>query len=382
MADGSVEHDGYVVSLYEQDDERWSKCECDLQDAGVTLPLVHRQLWAQTIGSRHWLVSAADRTGTCRAAIAVETRPTRAMPGHVVLRSERVGATNAPWPALRAALVGLRKLAAERPRVLRLEVALFARDAARRAALGKELEALGCCRAVAAQSYVTTSTIDLTPTEEELLASFHGTARRHIRAVAKRPVTLRPIEDERLAPAMHALIVETRRRTGGAVPHRPIDAWIELARRRPEWLRIMGVFADEDDELVAFSCGQLHGDHVVYSDAASVRRDALKLPLGYAPAWELMRWGKSVGARWFDFGGITEGSHHDAEDALGGISDFKRYFKGAIEQVGEEWYVDARPRRALVARAVHEAATTLRGMRSRLWGASTMYATSWVDPKA
>jgi hypothetical protein len=363
-ADVRIGTASYTVSLVHGDGEEWRRCEADLDAAGITLPLVHRRAWSEALGGRHWLLSARDGTGAYCGAAAVSARTTRAFLGHLMLRVERFGTSNAPTSALRAMLVGLRELVAVEPRVLRVEVAVLSRSPERRAAFREELGALGCAASKTPQAYTVTSAVDLSKSHEEILAGFHATARRHIRAVRNKPVRLRLINHQSHAPAMQALIAETRHRTRSSVPDRPIEAWIDLAGRHPEWLRIVGVFSELGGELLAFACGQMHGDHVVYSDAASVRRDSLKLPLGYAPVWELMRWGKRLGAQWFDFAGITPGKHSDAHDPLGGISDFKRYFRGAIEEVGEEWYFEPHPHRARVARAVSRAANALRAQAS------------------
>ena len=62
---------------------------------------------------------------------------------------------------------------------------------------------------------------------------------------------------------------------------------------------------------------------------------------------------------WFDFGGITAGSH-GADDKLGGISDFKRYFSKEIVGVGQEWSLEPRPALNSIARGVSAGARWLR----------------------
>jgi lipid II:glycine glycyltransferase (peptidoglycan interpeptide bridge formation enzyme) len=96
----------------------------------------------------------------------------------------------------------------------------------------------------------------------------------------------------------------------------------------------------------------LHGDHVQYSTAATVRSPDIRMPMAYCLAWDLMQWAHTQGARFFDFGGITEGTQ-GGPDPLGGISDFKRYFKGTVADVGEEWILEPHPAAAAVNRIVH-----------------------------
>jgi lipid II:glycine glycyltransferase (peptidoglycan interpeptide bridge formation enzyme) len=78
----------------------------------------------------------------------------------------------------------------------------------------------------------------------------------------------------------------------------------------------------------------------------------------YAVVWDLIRWAKENGARFFDFGGITVGSH-GSNDPLGGISDFKRYFSERVVEVGAEWSFEPRPLQAYAARMVSSAAAFL-----------------------
>jgi lipid II:glycine glycyltransferase (peptidoglycan interpeptide bridge formation enzyme) len=198
--------------------------------------------------------------------------------------------------------------------------------------------------------------IDLGPSEETLLRSFHHTARRHIRAADKRPVAVRPITDPALGPRLDALRAETMARTGGR--HVPQD-WSSLIRfsaAHPESVRLVGMFAAGQDgpgSLLAFAMGMNHGDHVEYSTAASTRHtNGLHVPLGYALAWDLIRWGRSGGAAWFDFGGITDGCHQTVTDPLGGISDFKRYFSRNVVAVSDEWMLEPSPVLGGAARAV------------------------------
>jgi lipid II:glycine glycyltransferase (peptidoglycan interpeptide bridge formation enzyme) len=117
---------------------------------------------------------------------------------------------------------------------------------------------------------------------------------------------------------------------------------------------VVGLFRTDregPEALLAFAWGCAHGDQVEYNAAASTRNPEVRLPMAYALAWDLMRWGKSTGAEQFDFGGITAGTHGE-EDRLGGISDFKRYFTTMEREVGAEWVLEPRPLRAAVASAV------------------------------
>jgi hypothetical protein len=337
----------------------WQRCERELEAAGVAVPLCHREARARTMG-RHRLIAAHDARGRCAAAFAVEERQPRALPGHVLLRAERVGAAVDP-PALAAAVEGLARWARDDRGVLGVDVVVFSRDPELRGVVGRQLAGLGFRRVREPQTYPHTSCVDLAGEEAALLSAFSGMARRNIRALEKRPVKLAPITDPRHVGAMQDLVRETRGRTGGEVPRRSLEALIELGRARPELARVVGVFAAADERLLAFATGLAHGDHVTYADAASTRNAPKGMPLGYAPVWDLMRWGKSIGARWFDFGGITTGTRGDGSgDRLAGISDFKRGFNGEVTPISDEWSLVARPGRAAFVKAVTRVAEACR----------------------
>ncbi len=328
----------------------WAACERELTDAGVPIPLPLRI----AADVRACVVGVRDAGGGCAGAAAMLAHPTRALPGHHVLRVERFGAARSP--EARAALaVALAHAARRDRRALRLHVEAFARGEAALEAIGGDLRAAEFHAAPSPRSYERTIAIDLRPSEDELFASLHGTARRHVRAVGKSPVELRDVSDPIYAGRLDQLLRETLERTGGAYHPQDWARTLQLGQRRPELVRIVGLFRVDGagpDALLAYAVGLAHGDHVQYATAASTRASDLKLALGYGPAWELIRWAKRLGAAWFDFGGITAGTHGDADDPRGGISDFKRYFSRTVVRVAQEWVLEPHPLKARIARAV------------------------------
>jgi hypothetical protein len=337
--------------------------EQDLAACGLGLPLSHRAAWRDAGLAEGWLVSARDGEASPEAALWVELRPTRALPLHRIARSERVGAA-LTIDGLLAALSAAAEAVTTSGDVLRCEVATFHRDPAIRERIGAHLRGLGFTPAAEMQGYRFTSAVDLRPEEDAVLASLHRTARRHIRAVEKNPVVLAPVEP-RHAAAVEALVRETRARTGGHFTQKPWERLIAFGEDHPKLMRWVGLFHAETGELLAFASGHHHGDHATYADAGSTRRDDVKFPMGYGLLWDLIRWAKREGATWFDFGGITDGSHGDGRDPVGGISDFKRYFQGQELEVGDEWIFEPHPRRAQLARAVSSLAARARSLRTR-----------------
>lgn len=345
-----------------------SRAEHEARSAGLPLPLSHTLSWARSrsgTGALMLVLRGAD--GRCTGVIALERSRSRALPGHILLRAQRVGAALLPGVE-HAAARALRGLARSAPRVLRVSVELFCRDEVRRGALAQALADAGFCACPAARSYSHTLTLDLTPDEDELLARLRAKTRRDIRVAAKSGFAVRALGDDGAWESrLDALHRETMARTRG--PYVPYDwrSLLQLARHEPERVRISGLFRPGDpvpSALVAFALGFGHGDHGEYHLAGSERAPDLKIPLAYPLLWDLVLWARRAGSSWFDFGGVTT-AHRDEDEAGGGISDFKRYFSTTCVAVGEEWMLEPRRARAELANIVSAGAAWFTSRRAR-----------------
>lgn len=341
------------------------RAEEQLLAAGACVPVSHRTAWLELFRADGGIFCAAqDPAGRCRAGFAIEVARSRALPGHRLLRVERYVPGGA-GEGERAALTALRDLARDDARILRVSLELHGRDEARRHETERLLGELGFVRAASARRYEHTLALDLGPEEAALLAGLHKTARRNIRDMAKHPVEVRTVSDPVWADRLQELLVASMRRTGGNAGRHDWKARMELGARHPELSRIVGLFRTDvagPESLLAFAWGVCHGDYAHY-DAAGAARTGLRLSLAYPLLWDLICWAKRGSARWFDLGGVTPGHLNDGADALGGISDFKRYFTPCVVEVGGEWVLEPRPLRARLARAVGAAAAGLRRLR-------------------
>ncbi|MDB5309381.1 MAG: Methicillin resistance protein [Gemmataceae bacterium] len=340
-------------------------CERELLASGLPLPFPHRCAWAEVRrGAESWFLALRDETNRCRGGFAVEINRSRALPWHRILRVERFG-HGLPPDLLPVAVLGLRDLARRTPRVLRAHVEVFSPVAETRQAAEAALRIGGFGPTDDRRRYANTIAIDLRPDESAVLAAFHRSARKKIRAASKRPVAVRPIEDKSLVPRILELDRETRDRTGGKP--RPWD-WtvsIGLSKQHPTLSRLIGLFRTDrtgPESLLAFAWGCGHGDYGQCEAAGSTRNSDLRVPLAYPLIWDLVCWAKRNGATWFDLGGITQG-HFGSDDPLGGISDFKRYFSKNVVPVGGEWILEPRWLRSRAARAISAGAAWLSGLR-------------------
>lgn len=358
-------HNSFEVEMLRSVGPERERFEKELLDSGMALPLPHRCRWAQAHPlSRSWFISVRNAEGKCCFGYAAEVIRSRALPGHLRLRVERfVPALNDE--AREASLHTLARYVSKHWRIISASLQVFSRDAAARAAIAPILTGLGFRKRQRAHFYTKTVTIDLSPSENEIFASFHPTARRHIAAPQKKGLVVQPITDSSYAGRMTQLLRETMARTGAHHAKQDWAAIIDLSNRCPSVSRLVGLFRTDTacpESLLAFAWSRGHGDHADYFVAASSRPPDVKAPLGYALVWDLIRWAKRNGATWFDFGGITLG-HFGGSDPLGGISDFKRYFSKEIATVGEEWVLEPRPLQARLASTLGAAAGWLRRMR-------------------
>ena len=323
--------------------------------------LPHRFDWFEAMTDGYgWWLEVSDLQHRPVAGFAVTITPTRALPGHRLLRLERMRFVPDPGPA-EAAVRYLADVSRGDPRIIGLSAEIFFADEAEKNHAIAALLRAGLRAAGTARMYTHTARIDLRPELEAILAGFRAGARRNIRAVAKYPVETRLVHDATLAPRLRELELQAFGRTAGAATQLPWPELIEFCNAHPGLARLVSLVrtdCDGPEALVAFALGLNHGDHVEYSAAGSTRPPDLKMPLGYALAWDLMEWARSVGAQWFDFGGIapdpaTDGVRHR-------IHDFKRAFEGDVVEVSQSWSFEARPIRGAWVRGVSRLAEQLR----------------------
>jgi len=337
-------------------DPEWNRCERELLDRGVHLPLSHRVAWTIAepgLRPRFLALRAAD--GAYRYGFAFQIRRSRALPGHSLLRVEHLDPSVDPDACAEALRAFARVARRPWPRTLRAYVELFSLDADARARAGQCLRGLGFQRSEHPRMYTHTPIVDLAGDEEAVFARFHRSARRNVRAAMKGSVEVRPVTDPRLAGRVDALIRESFARTGGAYQAAPWKSIIELSAREPDLSRVAGFFRTDvngPEALLAFEWACMHGDHGQSVAAGSTRAGGTRVPLAYPLIWEILRWARERGARYFDLGGITAGTYGSG-DPLGGISDFKRFFGPRVVEVGEEWTLEPHRGAAWLAGAAH-----------------------------
>jgi len=160
---------------------------------------------------------------------------------------------------------------------------------------------------------------------------------------------------------MNELRAESFHRTSGRFHDEDWGAWIHLANDSPHLARVVGMFEVSDsgeEQLIAYALAVVNGDVAEYRTAASTRHTALKIPLLYAPSWELILWAKDQGAEIFDWGGVSLGSS-EQDHARRGINKFKYYFSRQVVDVGSEYSFEPSRLRSAAAKALRRAGTVL-----------------------
>jgi hypothetical protein len=336
--------------------------EREMQNAGFSLPFLHRTAAAELEPDPGPLFFAIRNTaGMPCGWFAAQRRPSRALPGHFVLRVERFGSGFADDEAHSAGVRALADVSRESPRILRTYIGIFSTDRGVQQAIASHLTAGGFQRNHRRRGYSHTLLVDLRPDEDVIFASLQASARRNIRAVAKHRVVVRPVDSLEFGPRMDELVKDAFTRTGGDAERQDWAALIRFSARHPELSRLVGLFRTDragPPSLLAFTHAVHHGDFGQYCTAASTRDPDVRVPQTYVLVWDLLRWAKQHGARFFDFGGITPVSH-DGSDPLQGISEFKRFFSGTEVTVGDEWIFEPSPLKAGLARVVTSVARSV-----------------------
>ncbi len=188
----------------------------------------------------------------------------------------------------------------------------------------------------------TTMTIDLSPSEEELLAKMKGKTRYNIGLAARKGVKV--VEDNSPEAREHLLrMARVTAERDGFVIRRPDDYSFALQQSMYDAGRAHLFFAThEGDRLAAmFIC--TFGRKYWYTAGASTneKRNLMPAPL---LQWEVMRWAKRHGLTYYDMVGIPKPRNLENEtDPLYGVYKFKVGFGGEVADFLGCWDLPVKP---------------------------------------
>lgn len=187
------------------------------------------------------------------------------------------------------------------------------------------------------KSYTKTRMIDLRPSVEEMLSSFsaNGRARLKIKPKEADNVEVKEIFDLAAIPFLQeALNASYKRSIDKACPYDFTPLFLSATQFPNDVVKLGFYFKDSASTPKAFITGIRHGNVVEYSVGGSLSDTRLRqYPFNHILMWQLALRSKKNGSLLLDMGGITNGA---ADDALQGITIFKRLFPGFELSTGRE----------------------------------------------
>lgn len=187
-----------------------------------------------------------------------------------------------------------------------------------------------------------TVTLDLTQSEDDLLAGMSQGTRRKIRQATKHGVSVRPASGEADLTTLYRLYQITGARQGFLI--RPLDYYREAWARFIEAGRAQAFLAEWEGTPLAGLVLFHFGPKAWYFYGMSSNEERQRMPT-YLLQWEAIRWAKARGYPTYDFWGAPDTFSED--DPMWGVYRFKDGFGGTVVRHIGAW--DYVPNAALYA---------------------------------
>jgi len=201
----------------------------------------------------------------------------------------------------------------------------------------QELQSRGWLYSAEQIQFPNTVLLDLTRSEEDLLASMKSKTRYNIRLAGRKGITIRQgnVADLELIATMYQ---ETAARDDFTIRPRAyyLDAWRSLYDAD----MAMPLIAEYQGDPVAAVLLIRFGDRVTYMYGASTNSERQRMP-NYLLQWESIRWAKAQGCTIYDFWGAP--TQFEEGDPLWGVWRFKDGFRGDVAWHIGAWDFPTRP---------------------------------------
>lgn len=176
-----------------------------------------------------------------------------------------------------------------------------------------------------------TITLDLTRTEEALLAQMSQNTRRKVRTAEKKGVTVR------VGTAADLSVLYDLYRTTGERDHfliRPPAYYQQAWRLFMEAGLAHALIAEFEGQPIAHVILFHFGRKCWYFYGASANAERERMP-NYLLQWEAMKWAKAQGYAEYDMWGAPD--VFDETDSMWGVYEFKRGFRGTVTRYIGAW---------------------------------------------
>ncbi len=170
-----------------------------------------------------------------------------------------------------------------------------------------------------------TITLDLTQSEDDLLAAMTQSTRRKVRTGPKKGVTVRAANAPEDLMTLYRLYTVTGERQGFLI--RPLDYYREAWARFIEAGLAQAFLAEWEGRPLAGLVLFHFGPKAWYFYGMSANEERNRMPT-YLLQWEAMRWAKAHGYPTYDFWGAPD--EFDPADPMWGVYRFKDGFGGTV----------------------------------------------------
>lgn len=235
-----------------------------------------------------------------------------------------------------SALFAALEAAARRRRAFLLKVEPDERDTP---ALRERLAALGLRESAQTVQPPRTVLVDITGSEDDVLARMSQTTRRKVRVAARKEVSVREGSAADLEPFNRMMATTGSRNEFGV--HSPAYYRLAYDLFVPERAALLLASYQGQDlaGLLVFALGST----AWYLYGASSDAERQRMP-AYALQWEAMRWARARGCAAYDLWGIPdvgeaalEAQFQQRQDGLWGVYGFKRGFGGEVVRSVGAW---------------------------------------------
>ncbi|MGL1890498.1 MAG: peptidoglycan bridge formation glycyltransferase FemA/FemB family protein [Spirochaetaceae bacterium] len=171
-----------------------------------------------------------------------------------------------------------------------------------------------------------TTILDLSGTEDELLAKMHKKTRYNIKLAGKKAVTIREANISELDAWYHMYKI-TAKRDSIAIHSKDYYQSVYTRAKDSEHVDMKLFFAEYEGELLAGIFVMICGDSATYLYGASSNNKRNLMP-AYLLQWQAIQTVKSLGCKSYDFCGIPP--VNDKDHPMYGLYRFKTGFGGEI----------------------------------------------------